>query len=227
MNKTFLVLLVFSCSINAMQPGQISKNELLKLVEKQDAKSFLFALSHQGARAILDEEITQIAQEQHNLFLQKAARAQSILLMITKNTLPTSKSSVELSQPTPQDKELSPKEKTRTSSTKSHSSHHPSSQKNPETSPKKQLLHLIKKRDVEGVTQFMGTSGVHFVDNQIIAYAQSKYEPLLNSSSTNIDATSSKEYAILQLVKKNGPSQPKERRKSCIIKVSSPRDTKS
>lgn len=219
MKRYMLMVIVVPTSLFCMEKPteQISKADLIKLIEHHDAKNVLHALSHQQAEKVIDEDVANKAHEMHKHSAQNTARAASILLMITKKNSLSVQPSLELSHSATQNKEAAPKEKTRIPSLKPHSKHHHSSQKIHEASPKTQLKHLIKKRDVEAITQFMGTSGVHFIDTEIVAYAQKKYD-LLGTLEPKTDVSTSKEYEILQLIKKNGPQPSKERRKSCMIK---------
>ena len=193
----YSILLIASASHCMEKPvahGTITQEELLTLITSQDAHGVLIAFSHHNASKILDDNILKAAEK-------SASRSASIYTMI-KNHLAQAAT-------------IPPLEKS--SSHKSHHSRHSTtSKKHNERSPQEQLQHMIKKKDLASLKEFVGTSSVHFIDDKAIAYAQKKYESVLASSDIQT-ALISREYEILQLVKKYASSPPQERRRSCHI----------
>lgn len=188
----------------------VTKKELITLIEAQNAHLVLTALQHQNAAKVIDQDVLEIAQNAHTHFLKekklqesaKLSKTWSIILMLNKYT-PSSKS--------PADK----------GSIKSHK--HRSSKKSKERSPKEKMERYVKKRDLDKLKKILGTSSAHFVDHDLVQYAYSKYEHVLESSK-EIKQSESKEYQIWQLLKQYKTSGSKERRRSCMIRSSSKKE---
>lgn len=182
-------------------PQKITKKELLELIMSKNTKEVLFAIEHRRADKVIDQEILKAAEEQKGNEALKLSRAGSICLMLSKHFASTSTATKTLTLADP------------LVSSASHKSHHRhSSKKHKKLAPKEQLLRMIKKKDLKGITNFAGTTGVHFIDTEVISYAQKKYDLL--SESHNKDLSNTSEFLILAFLKKYDLTSSKERRKS-------------
>lgn len=188
--------------------------DLIKMVKNKDARGVLFAISHQNAAEVIKKnpKVIQIAKEQKTDQLN-LSRTGSIFLMLSKHA------------PAPVPKQLQHSSSSGKSLNLKHHRHSSKKHKK-ERSPKEQLLRMIRKKNIEGLQALTGTSSVHFIDTEAIAFARKQYEILRDSSDIKKDLSTTPEYKILQLLKKYAPDSSKERRKSCIIKPHSPKENK-
>lgn len=181
---------------------RVTKDELLSLIKDQNAHGVLHAFNHRNAALAVDRDIIKQAQRVHRSYLKKKeitesakfSRTWSILVMLSKH------------YPSTLD------------------SRHSSSKKKKERSPEEQLKHMIRNKDLQGIKEFAGTSGVHFIDTKAVQYAQKKYDLLAESS--NKDLSQSSEFLILQFLKKYVPETSKERRKSYAVRSHSKKEEK-
>jgi hypothetical protein len=190
---------------------KITKKELLELILHKNANGVLLALEHRRAARVIDHEILKVAELQKEGETAKLSRAGSICLMLSKHLPPASSATQTLTQ------EASP-----THSPSHKTDHRHSSKKQKEHTPAEQLKRMIKKKDLKGIEAFVRTSGVHFINTEAISYAQKKYDLL--SESSNKDLSESKEFLILQLLKKYDPNSVKDRRKSYAARSNSKKE---
>lgn len=191
----------------------ISKKELIIMVNNQRAHEVLQAVTDRNAATVIDAEVLQIAQSKMTSKLT-LSRAGSIFLMLSKHA-----PKKEHSNKSPS---LAAEKSPRIEHSLHHSSKHHKEKKYKERTPQEELNRFIKKKDLKGLKEFASTSGVHFIDEKAVAYAQKKYDLL--SESSNKDLTESKEFLILQLLKKYDLNSVKDRRKSYAARSNSKKE---
>lgn len=173
----------------------ISKKEFIELIKKKDAHGVHQALEHKNAKDVVDDEIRKIAQENHT---EKSilSRSGSIVTMINQiNTAPEKKE----------------KKSSLTSSvSKSRkSTKHRLKKQDGEIDPKQNLLELVKKQDMDGLSTALASSHAYFVDTEILSLAQAEVQK--RESSLALAQT------IAKMLERYTQKNRSEKRKSRIL----------